>query len=110
MEDIGTQALDLEIGKRLVIIVVFLSVLWFLLNYLATKIKAGELQLQNFLKSKLYGANASSKDAHKIELVQKKYLADGCEMLVVDVDGEHVLLARNINGSIAYVKDLDKNL
>ena len=109
MENIGSQTLDLEIGKRLIIIITFLSILWFVLNYMANKIKAGEFKLPDFLQSKLKGGNVSNTDTHKIELIQKKYLTDGCEMLVVDVDGSHVLLARNINGSITYIKDLDAN-
>jgi hypothetical protein len=107
VEDIGTQTLNLEIVKRLVIILVFLSIFWFVLNYLATKIKSGDMKLPNFLRNKLYGGTEPSRELHKIELIQKKYLTDGAEMLVVDVDGSHILLARSINGSISYVKDLD---
>lgn len=108
MEEIGTQTLNLEIGKRLVIILVFLSVFWFVLNYIANKIKSGDMKLPDFLSNKLYGSKQQSKEIHHIELVQKKYLTDGCEMIVVDVDGSHVLMARSINGSITYIKDLNK--
>jgi hypothetical protein len=109
VEDIGTQGLNLEIGKRFIIIIVFLSILWFALNYLALKIKSGDLKLPDFLSNKLYGGSGvQAKDLHHIELVQKKYLADGCEMIVVDVDGSHVLLARGLNGSITYIKELDQ--
>lgn len=107
MEEAVSQSLNLEIGKRLLIILVFLSLLWFGLNYLAIKIKSGELKLPSFLRNKLYGANSKTTELHKIELVQKKYLTDGCEMLVVEVDGSRVLLARSVNGSISYIKDLD---
>lgn len=108
MEDIGSQGLNLEIGKRLVIILVFLSIFWFALNYLATKIKSGDFKLPGFLGNKLYGDGNNAKEAHRIELVQKKHLVDGSEMLIVDVDDSRVLLARSLNGSISYVKDLEK--
>lgn len=106
MEDLGTH--NLEIGKRLVIILVFLSLMWFGLNYLVMKMKSGDLSLPDFLKNKLKGVdNLDLKDAHRIELVQKKYIADGTELMVLDIDGSHVLLARTVNGSICYIKDLE---
>lgn len=107
MEEVGSQALNLAIGKRLVIIIVFLCVLWFVLNYLTIRIKSGELKLPNFLKNKFYGIGEIIQEIHQIKLIQRKHLVDGCEMLVVDVDGAHLLLAKNLNGTLVFIKELD---
>ena len=107
MEELGSQAFNLNIGKRLVIIVVFLSLLWFVLNYVVTRVKSGQWTIPDFLKKSLKVNDKMLTEAHKIELIQRKYLVDGSELLVVDVDGSHVLLARSVNGSISYIKDLE---
>ena len=106
MEDIASQSMNLEIVKRLVIIITFLSLLWFGLNYLATKIKSGDISLPEFLRSKMIGSQDGN-PAHHIEVIQRKHLVDGTEMLVVNVDGKDLLLVRNVNGSISFVKELD---
>lgn len=107
MEDLASQSFNLGIGKRLLIIVVFLTLLWFLLDFVAKKIKAGEFKISDSLMKKFTGSLPNSKEIHKIEFVQKKYLSEGCELLVINVDGRDLLLAKGLNGSISFIKELD---
>ncbi len=104
MDKVGSEALNLQVGKRLIIIFVFLAILWFALNFLANKVKSGQWNLPDFFKKGIRPKALS--DKYKIELVQKQYLADGCEALVVSVDGKDLLLSRSVNGSVAFIKEL----
>lgn len=100
-----------NLGKRLVIIIFFLLFLWYFLNYLVLKIKSGQLKIPEFFLSKIPTLKALTEqkqlDLYKMEIIQTKLLPDGSELMVLDVDGRHLLLSRHVQSGVNYVTDLN---
>ncbi len=99
---------DLDLGRRLFIIVVFLFVLWFVLNWLVAKIKAGQLQIPSVLKGKFPQLAAlENNDIYKISIVQRTVLPDSSELLVLDIDERRILVSKTLPLGLRYLIDLD---
>lgn len=108
MELVGSESFDLDLGRRMIVIISFLAFLWLGLNYFVAKIKSGEMELPGFLKKAMPGLDKIKiEEKHKISLVQRKILPEGTEMMVVEVDGQKILLAKTINTGITYIKDMN---
>lgn len=100
-----------DLGRRLFIIIFFLLALWYGLNLLVHKIKSGTWKIPKFLLDKMPAlqqySQGQAQELYKMEIVQRKQLADGSELMVLDVDGRHLLLSRHIQSGISYVADLN---
>lgn len=111
MEGLGSENLNLDLGRRLVVIVFFLLFMWYTLNYLVTKIKSGQIKIPEFLKSKIPALKnleqSSLIEPYKLEIIQRKALPDGSELLVLDANGRHLLLSRHFQSGINYIADLN---
>lgn len=112
MEGLGAENLDLNLGRRLFVIVFFLLFLWYVLNYLVTKIKSGQIKIPELLKSKIPALKNLEQDIiaepYKLEIIQRKILPDGSELQVLDVNGRHVLLSKHMQSGINYITDLNQ--
>jgi len=115
MEGFADSSFDLDIGRRVVVIIVFLLVFWYSVNLLASKIKSGQFKLPDFLTKKFPQLNhfnqlssQLSNDLYHIEVLQRKSFNDGTELLVLDVDGRHILVSKNIHHGMNYIAELDK--
>lgn len=110
MDLIGSEHCDLDIGRRLFIIVSFLVILWYALNYFVNKVKSGEIKIPGFLKHKFPGLEAleqsSSNGPYQMNIIQRKIFPDGSEMLVLDISGRHILLSKTLNHGIKYLTEL----
>ncbi|MCE2928085.1 MAG: hypothetical protein LW817_00455 [Candidatus Caenarcaniphilales bacterium] len=101
---------DLDLGRRITIIVVFLLGLWYFLNAIVIKIKSGQLKIPDFLKRQipaLDNIEKSSNDLHSINILQRKILPEGQELWVVQVDDKKILLSKHIQSGLRFLKDLD---
>lgn len=110
MEAIGSESFDLDLGRRLFIIVCFLIFMWYFLNLMVNKIKSGRWQIPEFLSKSFPGLKQldipGSKDLYNINIIQRKSMPDGSEFLVADIDGRHILLSKHIQSGINYITDL----
>lgn len=111
METIGTETFDLDLGNRLITIVLFLVFFWAIINWFSVNIKNGKIKIPEFLKSKFPGLSMASPESeiYKIEIVQRKNLNDGNELMVARVDGKDILLSRNLHTGIRFLKNLDQS-
>lgn len=111
METIGSESFDLDIGRRIVVIIVFLGLLWFFLNYLVHKVKSGEIKIPEFLTKKLPGLKnldqSGYSEHYKIKIIQRQVMPDGYELMVMDIDNRHILLSKHINSGVQYITDLN---
>ena len=112
MEAIGSESFDLDLGRRLFIIVCFLLFMWYFLNLLVTKVKSGQWQMPEFLTSKFPSLKQidipGSEELYNINVIQRKPMPDGSEFMVLDIDGRHVLVSKHIQSGINYITDLEK--
>ena len=112
MEFAGTEHFDLDLGRRLFIIIVFLLLLWYTTNLLVDKIKSGSWKIPKILLDRVRAlqqyAASQTQDHYPMEIIQRKQLPDGSELLVLDIEGRHILLSRHIQSGINYVTDLQR--
>lgn len=109
LEEIGSAAPDLQIGKRLLIATVFLIILWLGLKYLADKIKAGEFPLPKFLTrfGKVEKINSPLHPQFNLEPIQQKIFPDGSELFVIENNGRYLLLSKTVQSGIQYLCELE---
>lgn len=109
MDIVGSESFDLDLGRRLFIIVAFLLFLWYFLNLIVTRVQSGQLKLPKFLTKSfpnLKNLETTKDDLYDINVVQRKILPDGSEFMVVDIDGRHILVSRHIQSGINYITNL----
>lgn len=110
MEKIGSDGIAYDFGSRLLIIICFLLFLWYFLNFLVNKIKTGQLKIPEFLLHKMPSLKALTEqkelNLYKMEIIQTKILPDGSELMVLDVDGKHLLLSRHIQSGVSFITEL----
>lgn len=111
MDLIGAGHYDLDIGRRLFIIISFLVILWYALNYFVNKVKSGEIKIPAFLKQKFPGLEALEQSSlsgpYQLNIIQRKILPDGSELMVLDVNGRHILLSKTLHQGTKYLTDLN---
>jgi hypothetical protein len=76
MEGLGSHNLDLDIGRRLLVIIFFLLFLWYALNYLVARIKSGQIKIPELLKAKIPALKNLEQnlagELYNLEIIQKK--------------------------------------
>jgi hypothetical protein len=111
MDLASTDTFDFDLGRRLFIIVSFLVGMWFGLNLLVSKIKSKQIKIPKFLLAKIPAleniAVSDSDELYKIEIIQRKTLADGSEFLVLDINGRHLLVSKHIQSGINFIAILN---
>lgn len=95
----------LDLGRRILIIVIFLSAFWFFLNWLVIKIKSGQLRIPEWLLNKFPTLNPNN-DPYQISIIQRTVLQDRSELLVLDINGRHVLVSKTLPLGLRYITDL----
>ncbi|MDA0771723.1 MAG: hypothetical protein O3C63_02145 [Cyanobacteria bacterium] len=110
MEIVGSENFDLDLGRRLFVIVCFLLFLWYFLNLLATRIKTGQFKIPEFLNKKFPGLKnidlGGEDQLYKIKVIQRQIMPDGSEFMVIDVNDRHILVSKHIQSGINYISDL----
>jgi|GEM_PF-5486199 len=111
MDLASADTFDFDLGRRIFIIVSFLFGMWFGLNLLIAKIKSKQIKIPKFLLAKIPAleniAISDSDELYKIEIIQRKTLADGSEFLVLDVNGRHILVSKHIQSGINFIANLN---
>lgn len=111
MEDLATNTFDLDIGRRVLIILIFLAAMWYFLNFFVTKIKSGQMKIPDFLINKFPSLKnidpSGYSELYKMKVIQRQMMPDGYELLVLDLDGRHILMSKHINSGIQYITDLN---
>ena len=112
MADVGSKSFDLDLGNRLIIISIFLIVLWVGMNFITGKIKAGKFDPSKLtslegIKNIFSKKNPEPGDKYNINVLQNKIFADGAELMVLDINGRDILIAKTMQGGIQYITDLN---
>lgn len=112
MEDVGASAFNLDLGRRILIIIIFLGAFWYILNLFVSKVKAGTLKLPEFLL-KQYPAlrnldQSSYSQLYEMKIIQRQMMPDGYELMVLDVNDRHILLSKHISSGVQYLTDLNE--
>jgi hypothetical protein len=111
MDLASSNSFDFDLGRRIFIIISFLVALWYGLNLLVTQIKTKQIKIPKFLLAKIPAleniAISDSDEFYKIEIIQRKTLADGSEFLVLDVNGRHILVSKHIQSGINFIANLN---
>lgn len=79
--------------------------MWYSLSYLVKKIQNGQLEIPDFLKSQI--PNLNKTEIYSIQIIQRKYMPDATELIVIDIDGRHILLSRHNQAGLRYITDLE---
>ncbi len=112
MEGLGNGNVDLDLGRRFIVIIFFLLFMWYGLNYLVTLIKSGRIKIPEVLKVKIPALKNleqnSTNDLYQLKIIQRQTMPDGSELMVLDASGRHILLSRHIQSGINYITDLNE--
>ena len=110
MEGLGANTFDLDLGRRALIILIFLVGLWYFLNLFAKQVKAGQMKIPDFLANRFPGLKnldkAAYSELYEIKIVQRQMMPDGYELMVLDVNDKHILLSKHVSSGIQYLTDL----
>jgi hypothetical protein len=110
MEGVGVSSFDLDLGRRVLIIIIFLAGMWYVLNLFVTQIKSGKMRIPKFLLSRFPGLknidHSQYSELYQIKVVQKQVMPDGYEMIVIEVNDRHLLLSKHIQSGVQYITDL----
>lgn len=112
MEGLATNTFDLDIGRRALIIIIFLAALWYFLNFFVTKVKSGQFKIPDYLINKFPGLKnidpSGYSELYKMKIIQRQMMPDGYELMVLEVDERHILLSKHINSGVQYLAELNK--
>ncbi len=110
LEEFAGGGSDLELGSRIVTILVFLAVMVGIAYYIKCAAKSGKLKLPDFILNKvpfIKDANNKQKlNPYNMSLIQKKAFDDGSEMWVMEVNDRHILVGKTLNGGFDYLTEL----
>lgn len=109
-DTLASSGPEIYLGQKIIVISIFLLLMWFAANYFVNAIKKGKFTLPGFL-SKLAGVNLNSQKEnsyqnYNLEIMQRKVFPDGSELMVLDVEGRHILLSKTVQSGITYITDL----
>lgn len=111
MEGLATNTFDLDIGRRVLIIIIFLAALWYFLNFFVSKIKSGQMKIPAFLLDKFPSLKnidpSGYSELYKMKVIQRQMMPDGYELIVLEVDERHILMSKHINSGVQYLTDLN---
>ncbi len=102
----------MDINTRLFIVIVFLLLIWAALNWLVNKLKRGDSEWLRkvlpekipFLEGMIQGPKS---ELYKIEVIQRKILPNTAELIIVDINGRHLLLSYSQTVVLHYLNDLN---
>jgi hypothetical protein len=110
MEGVGVSSFDLDLGRRVLIMIIFLVGIWYVLNLFVTQIKSGKMKIPQFLLTKFPGLknidHSQFTNLYDIKVVQRQVMPDGYEMMVIDINDRHILLSKHIQSGVQYITDL----
>ena len=110
MEGLATDTFDLDLGRRVLIIIIFLVGLWYFLNLFATKVKSGQMKMPGFLTNRFPGLKNLDQAAHSelydMKIIQRQMMPDGYELMVLDINDRHILLSKHVSSGIQYLAEL----
>lgn len=99
-----------DLGSKLVIIVVFLAILFFLSRFIIARAKSQKIALPKFLSKYPIFKDISpeeEKPLYEMKIIHREQFSEGTELMVLDINDRHILLSKNIHGGIVYITDLE---
>lgn len=109
METSSTNS-SYDIGSKIAIIIVFLAILFLISRFIIARARSQKIKLPKFLSNNPIFKDISQEKeeaAYKMTIVHREQFSEGNELMVLDVNGRHLLLSKNIHGGIMYLTDLE---
>jgi hypothetical protein len=110
MEGVGVSSFDLDLGRRVLIMIIFLVGMWYVLNLIVSQIKSGKMKIPPFLLNKFPALrnidHSQYTNSYDIKIIQRQVMTDGYEMIVIEINERHILLSKHIQSGVQYITDL----